>query len=301
MNNEISVGNSIGVRLQRMAPQDQTIALARLAEARVAGPFASIVIRRLYDETSLPTPTNISDILGKLARKGLTKQASTNPTLWRLTPLGRHRSHEVLSDIDLAAVAAEAAIGHAAVLGRSAHTLFPPTLAPVDLIPALHRFLSDFPFDTNIFAMTRFPDAHALGADPVAMALKAAAVACELHGFHLHVASAAAIHENLWTNVTAHMWASRYGIAFFENRAGEGLNYNLTIEVGSMLMTGRRCALLKDSSIDKMPTDLVGHIYKNVDIGDTASVTDAVHDWFVNDLGGARCAHCSNSKNAPGV
>jgi hypothetical protein len=44
----------------------------------------------------------------------------------------------------------------------------------------------------------------------------------------------------------AHMWASKYGVAFFEDRRGRGMNYNLTIEVGCMLMAGRRCGLLKE-------------------------------------------------------
>jgi hypothetical protein len=41
---------------------------------------------------------------------------------------------------------------------------------------------------------------------------------------------------------------------FFEARVERGLNCNLETEVGSMLMTGRRCALLKDGSTDKMST-----------------------------------------------
>jgi len=68
------------------------------------------------------------------------------------------------------------------------------------------------------------------------------------------------------------MWASRYGVAFFEDRRGRRVNYNLTIEIGSMLMTGRRCALLKDTSVEKLPTDLVGKIYKEVDLDHVKTV-----------------------------
>ena len=94
--------------------------------------------------------------------------------------------------------------------------------------------------------------------DPVASALEVAAQACGGHGLKLQLASDRAIVDDLWGNVAGHMWASRYGIAFFEDRRGRGMNYNLTIEVGAMLMTGRRCLLLKDKSTPKMPTDLVG-------------------------------------------
>jgi hypothetical protein len=81
----------------------------------------------------------------------------------------------------------------------------------------------------------------------------------------------------LWGNVAAHMWASQYGIAFVEDRVGLGLNYNVTIEVGAMLMAGRRCAILKDPSAPALPTDLIGHIYTSVDFDDSPSVSDAIH------------------------
>jgi hypothetical protein len=88
------------------------------------------------------------------------------------------------------------------------------------------------------------------------------------------------------------MWASRYGIAFFEDRRSRGVNYNLTIEVGAMLMTGRRCALLKDNSIERLPSDLVGHIYKAVDLDDPSSVAAALHAWLRDDLALGPCTSC---------
>jgi hypothetical protein len=39
------------------------------------------------------------------------------------------------------------------------------------------------------------------------------------------------------------------GVAFFEDRRGRGMNYSLTIEVGCMLMAGRRFGLLKNTTI----------------------------------------------------
>ena len=90
------------------------------------------------------------------------------------------------------------------------------------------------------------------------------------------------------------MWASRYGIAFFEDLADppRGLNYNLTTEVGSMLITGRRCCLLKDPSISTLPTDLVGRIRKDVDLSSDDAVAEALHKWIRDDLGLGPCADC---------
>jgi len=157
----------------------------------------------------------------------------------------------------------------------------------------LQKFLAAHPFDRNVFGMTRFPDEDDESEpDPVKPALQAARAVCELHGLEFHLASDRAMDDDLWTNIAAHMWASRYGIAFFEDRRNRGINYNLTIEVGSMLIAGRRCALLKDRTIPRMPTDLVGRIYKSVDLDAPDSVTLALHAWARDDLGLGPCSEC---------
>ena len=141
--------------------------------------------------------------------------------------------------------------------------------------------------------MTRFPDDQdESDSDPLTGALEAIREACRLHGLEFHLASDRMIVDDLWANVAAHMWACRYGIAFFENRKGRGINYNLTTEVGSMLMGGRRLALLKDASIEKLPTDLVGKIYKNVDFDDLDATAAAIHVWLRDDLVLGPCARC---------
>jgi hypothetical protein len=142
--------------------------------------------------------------------------------------------------------------------------------------------------------MTRFPDTDESkkGPDPVKPALTIAREVCLLHGLQFHLASDRNIVDDLWANVLAHMWACRYGIAFFEDLRDQGLNHNLTIEVGSMLMTGRRCALLKDGSITKMPTDLVGQIYKSVDLSKPKTIGDALHVWLRDDLNLGSCPSC---------
>jgi hypothetical protein len=142
--------------------------------------------------------------------------------------------------------------------------------------------------------MTRFPDDDEVpdGPDPVAAALAAARTALLGHGLRFLLASQRVLVDELWGNVAAHMWSSNYGVAFFEDRRGRGMNYNLVIEVGAMLMAGRRCLLLKDSSIDRMPTDLVGFIYKSVDLDNPVTVSTAVHEWASEDLALGKCNTC---------
>jgi hypothetical protein len=201
----------------------------------------------------------------------------------------------MLSDMDVAALLAEAATAGTSMLGHATLALLSPALAPPGLIGPLSDFLARHPFERNVFGMTRFPDeGEDATADPVRPALGVARDVCAGHGLELHLASDRAMDDDLWTNVAAHMWASRYGIAFFENRRGLGVNYNLTIEVGSMLMAGRRCALLKDTTIPTMPTDLVGRIYKSVDLDVPEAVEEALHRWIRDDLALGPCSRCPN-------
>jgi hypothetical protein len=53
---------------------------------------------------------------------------------------------------------------------------------------------------------------------------------------------------------------------------------------------------LEGSSIEKMPTDLVGFIYKSIDLDDPATVTKAVHEWARDDLALGKCKECPDSK-----
>lgn len=285
---------SIGVRLQSMPFWEQALVLARLASSHSEdGSFNSDQLRRLFLSSALPVPANVSDTIAQLRNKGFATRGRADGSSI-LTPVGREASIDAISDLDLSALCAEGKVG-GSVLGRAPHAVVPATLAPASLIPGLRRFLAEYPFERNVFGMCRFP--HELDSakepDPVGSAIEIARRCCELHGLVFHLASDRAIDDDLWTNVAAHMWACQYGIAFFEDRQGLGLNYNLTIEVGSMLMTGRRCALLKDLSSPRLPTDLVGRIYKSANFDDTKAVAAALHEWIRDDLGLGTCPECN--------
>ena len=278
---------SYAVRLQGMSFPDQTVVLSRIAQARAeSGYFSVSDVDLMFVELDLPRPAKTSNILAGLERKGYVVRKGGRGAVWRLTPLGRQHSYSVFSDVELASAIAEAEASDSPRLGEAAHPVIPPSFAPPELLKPLASFLEDHPFENNVFGMTRFPDEQekAKDTDPMKKALAVARDVCKSHGLELHLASDRAISDDLWTNVAGHMWASKYGIAFFENRRGKGLNYNLTIEVGSMLITGRRCALLRDDSISSMPTDLVGRIYKSVNLDDLETVGKAVEGWITADL-----------------
>lgn len=242
---------------------------------------------------ALPYPPKIGNVFQALERRGLLSRLRGRGRVWSLTPKGRNASLSLFTELDLSALLAEVATGSGTTLGQTAHPILPPELAPPELLRPLTTFLNDHPFELNVFGMTRFPDEQESEAqDPVAPALVIARETCRAHGLEFHLASDRAISDDLWSNVAGHMWASQYGIAFFEDRRNKGVNYNLTIEVGSMLMTGRRCALLKDESVERLPTDLVGKIYKTINLDNEESVASALHGWLRDDLVLGSCPSC---------
>jgi len=154
--------------------------------------------------------------------------------------------------------------------------------------------LRRFPFEQNVFCMTRFPGAGAPLPDPVPAVIARLREVVEAHGMTLHVASDRQNEDDLFGNVGAYMWACQYGIGLLENRLGAvtGLNDNVLIELGSMLVIGRRCAMLKDKSAPGMPSDLTAQLYKQVNFDDLDAVGVATHRWISEDLGLGRCPDC---------
>jgi hypothetical protein len=201
--------------------------------------------------------------------------------------LGQNTVAELVGDIDVGLIEASLHPSNGAVFAEGLHTVVPPSFAPVRWVADIERFLEDFPFDQNVFLMTRFPrDAQDESyLDPIRELIEVGRSLLSDHGLTLHLASDRNIVDDLFSNIAAHMWSSRYGIGLLENRLNQGLNYNVMTELGAMLVTGRRCALLKDRTVKNLPTDLSGHIYKSVDFDDKDAFVSELSDWVINDLG----------------
>lgn len=291
------MSTTVGTRIQGLDLIDQVVALARIAQSRSdEDAFAPGDVNSLFDEFGLPRPAKVSNQLAALAKRGLLIRVIAGGVRgrWRLTPAGRTKSVSLATDMDLAALTAETVRRSMTYLAHTAHPVVPPSLAPPELVLPLHEFFDTHPFETNVFGMTRFPGSTEEDElDPISTALDATRDVCRKHGLTFHLASDRKIVDDLWPNVAAHLWGSQYGIAFFEDRTGKGLNYNLHIEVGSCLALGRRLAVLKDSPIEDLPTDLVGRIYHPIDLENVATVEAVLHRWIRDDLQLGPCPDCS--------
>jgi hypothetical protein len=272
------------------------LVLAQLVGQRNGdGWFRTPDVGEMFTELRIPAPGNISARLADLRKRGLLinrkAKSGVHPAGWVLTPLGHKEVLEVIGEIDAAALQPELVSLPGAEFGNARHTVLPPGLAPLAWQEAIKSLLSRSPFENNVLCMTRFKrPAHP--SDPIEDVINVVRDALTGHGLRLHLASDRIVDDDLWANVAAYMWGCKFGIGLVEDRAGEGVNDNLKIEIGSMLMAGRRCALLKDTTVPKMPTDLVGRIFKPVDFGDLDAVAKEIHLWAAEDLDLGRCPTC---------
>jgi hypothetical protein len=282
---------AVALTLQRLKlVADRILALAELAGVRnVDGWFAVSDVDYLLEGLRLPPPPDTSAVLSHLKRVKLLRARAAKPP-WTVTPEGHARILTVIGELDPTETQREIVRHAGAELAQARHVVLLPQQAPPRWLPAISRLLDRYPFETNVFCMTRFARDEV---DPVSVAAAAARSALAPHGLKLHLANDRTVDPELFGNVAAYMWASRYGVALLEDRAGHGLNENVVIEVGAMLMAGRPCALLKDAALERdLPTDLVGHIYKRADLSDTKAVSKTLHRWAAEDLALGACKEC---------
>ncbi len=275
---------SIALQVQLLdSAKKRVLVLAHIASLRSSDRrFAVSDVSLLAADLRLPRFSNISQTLSSLNSEGLAIFEERGR--WALTPLGDQTSLGIIADLDVHQVEALMAGNSGALFDSVEHKLVPPEFAPPRWSTGIERLLKRFPFDTNVFCMTRFPSEELEPHDPLFEVVDAVREVLESHGLTLHLASDRQADDDLMGNIGAHMWACKYGIGLLEARNGGTLNYNAVIELGSMIITGRRCAMLKDISAPNLPVDLSGHIYKSVDFDDVNTVRIATQDWVTNDL-----------------
>jgi hypothetical protein len=147
--------------------------------------------------------------------------------------------------------------------------------------PLLRLFHADHPDPAkNVFVMMRFDNSEHHG--KLYAAIKSRITE---YGFKCLRADDRAYSDDLWENVVTYMLGSRVGIVIFEEINERSFNPSVAIELGFMAAHRKRFAILKDKRMTRMPTDIIGKLYKEFDTYHiAASVKAAIDDWM-NDLG----------------
>ena len=148
---------------------------------------------------------------------------------------------------------------------------------------ALLRFLVDHPdYAQNCFLIMPFVQTPLHRA--ISQALRAALRA---HGFNAVRADDRVYSEDLLTNIQAYIHGCRLAVAVFERIQAETFNPNVSLEVGYFLGMNKPVCLLKERTLPRLPSDLVGRLYEEFDAHTLdVSIADAVARWLrARDLG----------------
>ena len=268
------------LRLQTLPGQpDRVLVVGHIAGLRGRKiHFTRTQVDGVFADLRIPAPKNTGAVLSRLGKRGLLIQPTSGH--WTLTPMGEAR----VADLGVTIGAADFHTDYASELASSTHHTIGTEFAPLPLVGPIGAFLKHHPFDRNVFGISRYPGDGDTN-DLLNSCFSVARSTLNEYALEFHLASDRNVADELWPNVAASMWACRYGVAFIESRVEPDVNRNVLIEVGAMLMTGRRCVLLRDASVGSMPTDLVGHIYKPVDLSDPITIESAMREWCEYDLG----------------
>lgn len=275
------------LRLQLLGSLSEKVlvAAAVISAQSESDVFSARDVKDFFDRLAVPVNSNsLGPTLKRLGDRQLLLRKGDGG--WTVTPLGRSEIDDLMSALDPSALES-GWLG--AEFAHVEQTIIPWYMAPPRWQVGLRRLMDTHPFETNVFCMTRFPSEgapdSAAHADPVGRAVEVIRSTLGRYGLTTHLASERLIEDDLLGNVGAYMWGCKYGIGILEDRVGRGVNYNAVIELGGMMLTGRRCALLKDEGTPHLPTDLSGQVYKSVQLDDLDSVESATDLWARQDLG----------------
>lgn len=92
----------------------------------------------------------------------------------------------------------------------------------------------------------------------------------------------------LYANVKVYMDECALGVAVFERIVTNEFNPNVSFEVGYLIAQGKSVCLLKDETLETLPTDLVGKLYRKFSIQDISRTIRASLSKWLEDHGHKR-------------
>lgn len=161
------------------------------------------------------------------------------------------------------------------------HLLQLPVHGFLGLLDGVKAAINDFDSNKSVFVMMRYRESNIYG-DIEKTIIET------LHGLGLEprLAKDKSYSDDLWENVRIYMHACKFGIAVFEEIDERSFNPNVSMEVGYMYALCKRVLLLKEGRMPKLPTDILGRIYRSFDsyrIQETVSTQ--IKSWVEHDLG----------------
>lgn len=91
--------------------------------------------------------------------------------------------------------------------------------------------------------------------------------------------------DDLFGNIKTYMHCCEFGIGVFERILADNFNPNVSIEVGYMMGLRKKVCLLKDQTLNNLPTDLMGKLYKPFDPQDIENTLPQQIEKWLKDKG----------------
>lgn len=150
------------------------------------------------------------------------------------------------------------------------------------------KLLEKSPYDKNVFIMMPLGP-YLEKKEPYVTLVKEIKSALKKEGYTGWLSTDMKLDDDLWNNVAAYLESCKYGIGIFNRRKKERgdeiveeeyFNPNVSLEIGFMLARGKKVLLLKDKSLTKMPSDLVGKLYQELDLERPRKVKTIIRKWI---------------------
>lgn len=149
---------------------------------------------------------------------------------------------------------------------------------PTEIIPYLQNFRADHREPGKCaFVMMQFGET-----DLHKKILNVIRLWCQKQGITALRADEKSYADDLWPNVRTYMHGCGFGIAVFERLTGEESNPNVSLEVGYMLALGKPVYVLKDSTLPRLQSDLIGRLYDTFNVQRPNTIKPKLDKW-IND------------------
>lgn len=132
---------------------------------------------------------------------------------------------------------------------------------PSEIVESLKAFRHDHP-DPSRVAFIAMPFAPTKAHDGITSAIKNALAKVGVAAFR---ADDKWYHDDLFSNVLTYIYGCGFVVAIFERIQSDDFNPNVSLEVGYGFALGKPLCLFKDKTLRRLPTDLVGKLYREFD------------------------------------
>lgn len=158
-------------------------------------------------------------------------------------------------------------------------TASPVGQAPVEIQDSLNRFRANRPDSSKVaFIMMQFGQTRAHM--KITEAVRSGLAEYGIEGVR---ADGKRYHDYLFYNVLTYMHGCGLGMAIYERIETQTHNPNVALEVGYLFAIRKPVCLLKDQTLDPLPTDLVGQLYDPFDPQDPAgTIPPLVSKWLTD-------------------